>query len=451
MDGFKSKLNYSIQYRLSFWIAIIIILMAVISVIISYSSALHEAREIQDEGLKQIGFLVQKNQRNITLNNEMAERTEIIIQYIPNSQTSNQAHEFASPSQLKLPSNLSDGLQTLLIDNIKYRVLKLTLVNQQQVVIGQQTILRDEAAISGAVSTALPMLLLLPVLIAVAYLLIRNAFRPVTALSESIDRRSAEDLTSFSEENMPSEVLPFIRSINFLFHKVNQSAESQRRFIADAAHELRSPLTALSLQAERLVSAEMTAIAVERLATLRQGITRASVLLEQLLSFAKAQRLNNVEAENLSVHQTLLKVLADLIPLAEAKSLNVGVKSAIDAIVKMNEADLICLIKNLIDNAIRYTPDGGQIDLSISKELNDLVLEIEDSGHGIPEAERARVFDAFYRILGNDSQGSGLGLSIVKSILLRAGGRIALLDSDSFVSGLKVKIYLPLPVDALSA
>lgn len=421
--------------------------MAVISVIISYSSALHEAKEIQDEALVQVGFLVQKNQDNILLNNEVVKHPEIIIQYIPNSPTLNSAHELASPFHLKLPSNLPDGFQTLLIDKVKYRVLKLTLVNQQQVIIGQQTILRDEAALSGAVLTALPMLLLLPILIAAAYLLIRNAFRPMTELSENIDRRSAEDLTAFSETNIPNEVLPFIRSINFLFHKVSQSAESQRRFIADAAHELRSPLTALSLQAERLASADMSVIAAERLAALRQGISRASVLLEQLLSFAKAQRLNNVDTENLSVNQTMLSVLEDLMPIAETKRLNVGVKSTLDVNVKMNEADLICLIKNLIDNAIRYTPDGGQIDLSLSKELNYLVLEIEDNGHGIPEVERERVFDAFYRILGNDSQGSGLGLSIVKIILLRVGGQITLLDSDNFVSGLKVKVYLPLPVD----
>jgi two-component system OmpR family sensor kinase len=105
------------------------------------------------------------------------------------------------------------------------------------------------------------------------------------------------------------------------------------------------------------------------------------------------------------------------------------------------------LIKNLIDNAIRYTPKGGQIDLSINQTLSQWVLEIEDSGPGIPEAERARVFDAFYRILGNDVQGSGLGLSIVKTILDRVGGRVTLLDSDSFVSGLKVKVVLPLSND----
>jgi two-component system OmpR family sensor kinase len=449
MDGFKIRLNDSIQYRLSFWIAIIIILMAVISVIISYFSALNEAREIQDEALAQVGLLIQKNQNNILLSNELTKRSEIIIQYIPSTpSTSNtkQTHTLALSSHLNFPNQLPDGFQTLVVDEINYRVLTLTLA-QQRVVIAQQTVLRDEAALSGAISTAMPMFLLLPILIAAAYLLIRNAFRPMTVLVKNIDGRAAENLTPFSEENMPNEVLPFIRSVNSLFNKVNQSVESQRRFIADAAHELRSPLTALSLQAERLAGAEMSVAAIERLVALRQGISRASVLLEQLLSLAKVQRLNHTEAQNLSVKQVMLSVLEDLMPIAELKCLNLGIKSTLDVTVKMHEADLVCLIKNLIDNAIRYTPKGGQIDLSINQTLSQWVLEIEDSGPGIPEAERARVFDAFYRILGNDVQGSGLGLSIVKTILDRVGGRVTLLDSDSFVSGLKVKVVLPLSND----
>lgn len=108
-----------------------------------------------------------------------------------------------------------------------------------------------------------------------------------------------------------------------------------------------------------------------------------------------------------------------------------------------NESDLVSIIKNLLDNAIRYTPNGGQVDLSVFKQNNNVILEIEGNGFGIPQKERERVFDAFYRILGNDAQGTGLGLSIVKMILNRLGGRIDLLDSVNFPSGLLVRVYLP--------
>lgn len=188
----------------------------------------------------------------------------------------------------------------------------------------------------------------------------------------------------------------------------------------------------------------MSEIAYEHLFRLRQGISRTTVLLEQLLSFAKAQRLTQLEKVDLSINQTILKVLEDLIPIAEARDINIGIKSSKDEILRINETDLISIIKNLIDNAIRFTPKNGQIDLSVIKKAKAVILEIEDSGPGISDGEKERVFDTFYRVLGNDSQGSGLGLSIVKTILIRIGGDITLLDSDSFSSGLKVRVYIPL-------
>ena len=415
--------------------------MAVIAVIISYFSARHEAKEIQDASLEQVALLIKHDQIKFPPNKDAVIESGIIIQPIAYT---NQNDKSVLTGYLKLPNSLSDGFRTLTIDGIDYRVLKLTLPNHKSFVVAHPTVLSDEAALSGAVSTALPMLLLLPILITAAYLLIRNAFRPIIDLSENVHKRSAQDLTPFPVATIPIEVKPLIAAINLLFDKVNKSIESQRRFIADAAHELRSPLTALSLQSERLASAEMSVTASEHLTKLRQGIARASVLLEQLLSFAKAQRLANIENVNLSVNQTILNVLEDLIPIAEIKNLNIGIKSKLDVTLNMNEADLICIIRNLIDNAIRYTPNGGQIDLSVSKESNNVILEIEDSGHGIPDNEKERVFDAFYRILGNESQGSGLGLSIVKTILNRLGGSITLLDSDNLPSGLKVRVYLPL-------
>jgi two-component system, OmpR family, sensor kinase len=437
MDGFKRKLNHSIQFRLSLWISIIIFLMALISVIISYFSALNEAEEIQDDSFKQIAQLIQKNHNTLLLNDGVNNVSKIIIQSINSKPIQGIKH-------LNLPNNLPDGFHTLIIDGFKYRILKVTLANQQVIAIAQKTILPDEAALSGAISTALPMLLLLPILIIVAYLLIRHAFVPMLKLSEDIQKRSAHDLTHLQQANMPIEVLPFISSINLLFDKVNKSVELQNRFIADAAHELRSPLTALSLQSERLANAEMSLTAAEHLSKLRQGISRAAKLVEQLLSFAKAQRLTNIKDTNLSVNQTILNVLEDLIPIAENKSLNISIKSNLDVTINMNEVDLMCIIKNLIDNAIRYTPNGGEINLSLSKDSKYVVFEVEDSGHGIPESEKERVFDSFYRILGNNTQGSGLGLSIVKTIINRVEGRVQLLDSDSFLSGLKIKVFLPI-------
>jgi len=438
MDGFKNKLNYSIQFRLSFWLTVIISLMAVVAIIVSYFSALNEAKEIQDEGLKQVAKLVKLDQTSFPLNENIG-KSEIFIQPIPSN-----TDYHPSADHLQLTNNLSEGFHTLKIKQSSYRVLILSVANKEKIAVAQSTVLRDEAAISGALSTALPMILLLLILIAAAYFLIRNTFKPITLLSDDIQQRDAQDLTPFPVATIPTEVRPLLTAINQLFDKVSQSVASQKRFIADAAHELRTPLTALSLQSERLAGTEMSDIAYERLQTLRQGIDRTSVLLEQLLSLAKAQNVIQQDVKVLSVNQLYINVLEDLLPIAEAKDINVGIKSKQDVIVKMSEMNLLSIIKNLVDNAIRYTPNGGQVDLSVIKETNNVILEIEDSGCGIPDAEKERVFDAFYRILGNDSQGSGLGLPIVKTILDRIGGAIMLSDSDNFPSGLKVQVNLPL-------
>ncbi len=437
MDGFKSKLNHSIQFRLSFWIALVICLMAVVSVMISYFNALGEAKEIQDEGLKQISLLVKQDQIELPLNKTSGKASKIIIQPIPNTK---QKGASTPTGYLPLPDNLPDGFHTLTIGKLSYRVFKLTLPNQNSIAISQPTVLRDEAAVTAAISAALPMLLLLPILIAAAYFLVRNAFKPIVLLSDEIHQRTAQDLMPFTNVAVPIEIRPLIAAINQLFHKVSLSVASQKRFIAYAAHELRSPLTALSLQSERLAATKMSDAAHERLFSLRKGIERISMLLEQLLSFAKSQKVIQHEESYISVHHTFVNILEDLMPLAEAKNINIGIQSKQDVTLKINESDLVSIIKNLVDNAIRYTPEGGQIDLSVMSVADNVILEIEDSGYGIPEKERERVFDAFYRILGSESQGSGLGLSIIENILNRIGGSIMLLDSDHFPSGLKVRV-----------
>ena len=208
-----------------------------------------------------------------------------------------------------------------------------------------------------------------------------------------------------AEEHLPIEVRPFVVAINRQLNRVDQSMESQRRFVADAAHELRSPLTAMSLQAERLADTPMPEQARERLVTLQRGIERGRNLLDQLLTLAKAQATSDVPQVPISVQGVYRRVLEDLLPLAEAKHIDIGVEGTQDAQVLMSELDLIAIVKNLVDNAIRYTPEGGKVDLSVTAHAGRATLQIKDSGPGIAVDERLRVFDSFYRTLGNNQVG----------------------------------------------
>lgn len=206
----------------------------------------------------------------------------------------------------------------------------------------------------------MPLVAFVPVLLLVVGWLVRRIFRPVASLSSEIDRRQYSELHPVSTEHLPNEIRPFLRAINNLLSRVSTSVDAQHRFVADAAHELRTPLTALSLQAERLAEADMSATARERLVELRQGIERGRHMLEHLLTLSSVQATqSDGHAATDSVLRVFRQTLETLYPLAEAKGIDLGIEASEDASLPMSEADLSMLIKNLVDNAIRYTPAGG--------------------------------------------------------------------------------------------
>jgi len=306
--------------------------------------------------------------------------------------------------------------------------------------VAQATKARDQIALSGALHTVLPLALLLPVLILLATQVVRRMFKPMAHLAAEVEARGDRDLHPLPQMNLPLEVDPFVTAINRLLTRVQQAMEIQQRFIADAAHELRTPLTALSLQAQRLQAAEMSGEARTRLGTMREGLERNRRLLDQLLGLASAQRTTAIAGAEVTLRKVFHRVLEDVLPLAEAKGMDVGLAGEADARLVAPEADLVSLVRNLVDNAVRYTPEGGRVDLAASESDHQVVLEIEDNGPGIPAEERERVLDPFYRVLGSEQPGSGLGLSIVRTLVERLGGRLELGDSTRFDHGLKVTV-----------
>ena len=217
--------------------------------------------------------------------------------------------------------------------------------------------------------------------------------------------------------------------------------EVQRRFVADAAHELRTPLTALSLQAERLEAAEMSFLARERLLRLRRGLNRARSLINQLLTLARAQGPQREKSEELSLEEMFRRTLEDLIPLAEERSVDLGVTSREDVLVMAPPHAVAAVLRNLVDNAIRYTPAGGRVDLYAGYEEGCPVLTVSDTGPGIAEEEAARVFEPFYRCGGTTAAGSGLGLSIVKTLTESWGESVRLEDlGRDGRTGLRVRV-----------
>ena len=449
MDGFKKRLNESIQFKLSFSLSLAIIAIALIAGIFSFASAYDEAHELQDNLLRHISVLFDRQQAPLIdgkanrLIDDGDKESRIIIQYLEDP--SKTIQKAVTDISLPIPHTLADGLHTLDVNRIPYRVLVKTASSGSRIAVAQETAVRNEIARDSALRTLIPLLILVPILLLIVADLVRKMFQPIASLSAEIDQRAEQELHPVEETHLPIEVRPFAVAINLLLARVDQSMETQRRFIADAAHELRSPLTALSLQAERLAQADMSSPARERLMTLRSGIARGRGLLDQLLSLTKAQAAVDRPKSLLSVQRVYRCVLEDLLPVAEAKQIDIGVVGSQDAQILVNELDVMTIVKNLVDNAIRHTPTGGRVDLSVATTATHVILEIQDTGPGIQNAERERVFDPFYRTLGSDQVGSGLGLSIVKAISDRIGADIDLGFSDDVrQSGLYVRVRVPM-------
>ena len=369
------------------------------------------------------------------------EESRVIVQYLADGSKAVGNDDALIP--LPFPTTLADGLSTLNVTGEDFRVLVRTTTGGERIVVAQETGVRDKEARESAWRSLLPFLILFPVLLLVVGDLVRKLFRPIAALSADIDRRDEQALHPIDEDHLPTEIRPFVVAINRLLARVAQSMENQRRFVADAAHELRSPMTALSLQAERLAATEMPVPARERLLPLSRGIERGRQLIDQLLTLATAQSNADRPQTAVSVHEVYRRVLEDLLPLAERKHIDIGVESVEDVQVTLNETDLLILVRNLVDNAIRYTPHGGRIDLSVERVQEAATLQVKDSGPGITAEEQSRVFDPFYRCLGTDEAGSGLGLSIVKAIADRTGTRVRLSYADEMNKrGLCVSVEL---------
>jgi two-component system OmpR family sensor kinase len=219
--------------------------------------------------------------------------------------------------------------------------------------------------------------------------------------------------------------------------------KQQRRFIADAAHELRTPITALSLQAENLGSLEMPPAARERVNALKDGMRRTRQLLEQLLVLARQEAGPSEKPERLFLDGVAKGVVADLLAEAAARNVDLGFTRADEVEVDGNGFALTSAIRNVVENAIKFSPDGGKVDLAVTREGAMAVIRIEDGGPGIPPADIDRIFEPFFRGSRPSGEGSGLGLSIVKRVIDQAGGAIEIENiAGPDRTGLRVTVRL---------
>ena len=445
MDGGKKKLTGSLQFRLSATLSALIALLAIAAGTFSYMTAFDEAIEWQDANLRQMSLMNDGH-------NAQVDVPIIIIDTVPDPDLqvvievlgpSNVAHLGGSS---KFSTPVRDGMQTVHVDGEAWRLYARRLESGNELVVAQRSAERDEVATLSALQAIVPLAALLPVLIVLISVVVQRTLRPMTLLARDLDRRTEHDLAALKGGSVPNELRPFMASINRLLARLEGALAAQRRFVAVAAHELRSPLTALTLQAEQLSARIRTVEEKEFMARLQSGLQRMRSLLEQLLTLARAEAgaVEGDVAASCSVSAILRSVIEEHIPLAEARQIDLGAvgEMAGDAWVAGKAVDIYAMLRNLLDNAIRYTPVGGRVDVSVRREDDRVRIDIVDDGPGISAEEIKRVFDPFYRILGSDAEGSGLGLAIVRVIVGRLGGTVSLAN-DSATRGLRVQVDLP--------
>ena len=445
----------SIRKRLLIWLFSALLLAGTIAGIAIYRQTLSGVDEVQDYALRQIAYSMQysnkfspqhleekkdeegENEKNETLPDN--DNFDFIGQ-IWNAQG---RLYLASSPQHRLPRFGQTGISTVRWQQRSWRIFGLSS-KDEFIQVAQPLSFRAQTAADIAVRALLPIAALIPALGLLIWFGVSYGLHPLQRVTSDIEERHADSMRPLPEQYLPEEIRSLVAALNSLLKRLSESFEMQKLFIADAAHQLRYPVTGCQLQAEIISRTQDETEKAEVFSNLKQGIARTSRLVEQLLTLARQQpeaKPGNFEAVNLN--EVAKCVIGSISPLAEAKKIDLGLDSRDTAMAWGNREALATLLANLIDNAIRYIPNGCRIDVRISTGNELAILEVEDNGPGIPENEINRVFDRFYRSPGANATGSGLGLAIVKSIADSHGAQVTL-SRGSSGSGLLVHIELPM-------
>jgi two-component system OmpR family sensor kinase len=405
--------------------------------IVMYLHVQDEANELFDYQLKQVaGSLPAQLSSHEKMPGTEDSEEDIVIQAWDRSGNL----LYTSQPALSLPRSPEAGFRTVSALHDRWRVYG-EMRHDRFVQVAQPTSVRQELAAGLALRSLLPFLILIPVLALLIYVVVGRSLLPLRRVAQAVGQRSPSALQPLSIDGQPPEIQPMIDALNDLLRQLEKALLTQRAFVADAAHELRSPLTALKLQlqlAERANTDEQRSAAF---AKLHDRLDRSTHLVHQLLTLARhepnqaAQHFQFIDLQKLAQQR-----VADQYMVAESKGIDLGVETgATPVLVKGNIDSLCVLLNNLIDNALRYTPAGGRIDVSVFVDNGRPVLQVSDNGPGIPEEERSRVFDRFYRRDESGTWGSGLGLSIVKNIADIHEAEIHLGD-NAFGQGLTIAL-----------
>ena len=431
---------HSLRTRLLWFLFAAISTTALAQAFVAYGTARAEADEIFDYHMQQMALSLRAG---LPLNAAgfaaEAPHDEENFDFVVQVWTADGLRVFQS-ARAALPQQTVLGFSDVEAHGAAYRVFSLQS-RTQTIEVAQDMAARRVMAGKLALRTVGPIAVMAPVLMLIVWWVVSASLAPVSRVWRQVSQRQADDLSEVSEAGLPDEIRPLVRELNLLFGRVRQAFDAQKSFVADAAHELRSPLAALKLQAQGLLRAPDEAARAVAVSRLTAGIDRATRLVEQLLILARQQAsvAAGTKAEPVPLVKLARLSIADVTPAAQARRIDLGLAHADEGCIAGHPEALRILLRNLLDNAIKYSPDGGTVDVEVRHDDAAMVVSVQDSGPGIPQEDRERVLDRFYRVAGTQTTGSGLGLAIVKSIAELHGAQLTL-DRSSRLGGLRVQV-----------
>jgi two-component system sensor histidine kinase QseC len=311
------------------------------------------------------------------------------------------------------------------------------------VLVGEKIASRQSILWALMRSLLRPLLFALPLFGLTLWWSVRKGLAPIRGLRDTLERRAPNAADPVSTAGMPRELQPLVLTLNGLFARIDHMVQSERRFTADAAHELRTPIAAIRAQAQVAMGAgDDVAERNHALQTTLAGCDRASRLVDQLLTLARLEASPDAKPAPVDLSAVVRRVAGELAPTALGQKQEIAVLAEAPCAVAANEVLLGVLVRNLVDNALRYSPSGARVEVSVSTDSDGAHLQVQDSGPGMSDEAIGHLGERFFRVLGNEQTGSGLGWSIVRRLLLVFGAQ-AQIGRSTELGGLSVAVHWP--------
>ena len=397
-----------------FWITILLVVVTCFAILASRALAVIETNKLLDDELQQIA--VNAGGRLAPAAHQLISRMEAENRISVEVWDSDGKSIFENPAAVRIPRQAELGFKDIDFDGNEWRVYTAT-DGKRTALAAQRWSARTEVVNHTALAAAVPVFAALPIAWIVIILGVNALLKRFSKFSLELAARGVEARDPIAAENMPQEVVPLIDAMNELIGRHRSAVEQQKRFLADAAHELRTPLAALQIQIDNFRNQPSVTVRGEIFNELAAGIQRASAMLRQLMRMARLDDQPESSASRpIDLKDLVVSVVSQFVQPASARNIELEMEIDESLATTVADGDIRFLFTNLIDNAIRYSATGGNVKIVLCRDGSDTRVEVKDMGIGIPAEALSRIFDRFYRAAPADIEGTGLGLAIARKI-----------------------------------